>query len=597
MSTGVWSYCVDISTENPKTHAYFSIVQARFWTFEHYINWICENTEPPIWTTCIEQFYESLRIINKIKSAPLSVRAYVKSLAEIMDETERQDTMEAIEMTYLALIKERQGKNLSKNLLHAQTNKKAYDYAIGVVSSKRQANKRKYSREQKKRGSDNSDDEEAMEGSVLFGESNDEIGGSGSQSFSNARSAVHTTFSRHEPNENIYKKNQDNGYQLQDEENHKNAIAGVAESMIGKVERTALMVDDVNLEETFGDYCNECDNIFDLCHSDIMDLRPASKFTEKIPEVIWEKFVTNTYPEYKISETWEKLIQDTFKQRESLAEWIEVWRGLYAISDKNESRDPVILMIKDAIYSILAPYIEAFKSPYNILKSGELGENQYNSQFVSPILNNTLKAILDINWRILEVPVESSKHRRNAKINPIIDKVLEAKRVDGLARLWQSHEEVFIYEQTGPPDFDDVTQLFIHDYKLVRTMRDVLNQRIILHLRDGISDHKDLASFGAFGHRTEVSLFWCTMHQKSYCLQEYGSFQIPAIWQDLPVLAEAIITCLKFFSFMKENVEKVKLYTDQKNKLFAKRKVHIVKENPPTPNRSKKQKRESLKAV
>jgi hypothetical protein len=38
-----------------------------------------------------------------------------------------------------------------------------------------------------------------------------------------------------------------------------------------------------------------------------------------------------------------------------LAEWIEVWRGLYAISDKNESRDPVILMIKDAIYNILAP--------------------------------------------------------------------------------------------------------------------------------------------------------------------------------------------------------------------------------------------------
>jgi hypothetical protein len=44
-----------------------------------------------------------------------------------------------------------------------------------------------------------------------------------------------------------------------------------------------------------------------------MDLRPASKFTEKIPEVTWEKFVTNTYPEYKISETWEKLIQDIFK--------------------------------------------------------------------------------------------------------------------------------------------------------------------------------------------------------------------------------------------------------------------------------------------
>src|SRR6266496_5072086 len=113
---------------------------------------------------------------------------------------------------------------------------------------------------------------------------------------------------------------------------------------------------------------------------------------------------------------------------------------------------------------------------------------------------------MTLHYYSLEVPVESSKHRRNANINPIIDTVLEAKRADGLARLWQSHEEVFIYEQTGPPDFDDVTQLFIHDYKLVRTMRDVLNQRIILRLIDGISDNKDLASFGAFGHRTEVSL-------------------------------------------------------------------------------------------
>ncbi|CAG8780971.1 7015_t:CDS:2, partial [Dentiscutata erythropus] len=106
----------------------------------------------------------------------------------------------------------------------------------------------------------------------------------------------------------------------------------------------------------FEDYCNKCDNIFDLCHSDIMDLGPSS-------EVIWEKFGTNTYPEYKISEIWEKLIQDTFKY--------------VAKSEKS-----------------------------------------------------------------LEVPVESSKHRRNANINPMVDKVLEAKRADGLARLWKNHEEV-----------------------------------------------------------------------------------------------------------------------------------------------------------
>lgn len=104
-----------------------------------------------------------------------------------------------------------------------------------------------------------------------------------------------------------------------------------------------------------------------------------------------------------------------------------------------------------------------------------------------------------------------------------------------------------MYEQTGPPDFDDLTEFYVHDYKLIRAMRDILNQRIVLHFKDGTHDQKELASFGAFGHRTEVSLFWCTMHKSVYCLREYGSFEVPAVWQDLTVLSEAIVTCLKFF--------------------------------------------------
>ncbi|CAG8457419.1 12399_t:CDS:10 [Funneliformis caledonium] len=132
--------------------------RARFWTFEHYVNWICENTEPPIWTTCIEQFHESLCIINKIKSTPLSVRAYAKSLNEIMNQ--------------------RHGKNLSKNLLRAQTNKKAYDNATDVVNFKRQATQKKVSHEQKKRRTDNTDDELSKETigepSFLFDESHED---------------------------------------------------------------------------------------------------------------------------------------------------------------------------------------------------------------------------------------------------------------------------------------------------------------------------------------------------------------------------------------------------------------------------------------
>uniref|UniRef100_U9UP10 Uncharacterized protein n=1 Tax=Rhizophagus irregularis (strain DAOM 181602 / DAOM 197198 / MUCL 43194) TaxID=747089 RepID=U9UP10_RHIID len=247
---------------------------------------------------------------------------------------------------------------------------------------------------------------------------------------------------------------------------------------------------------------------------DITDLRPTSQLTKINPKVTWEKFILDTYPNHKISEKWEELIQGFFKPKNTLTEWEKAWRRLF--DEKESSED---LVIKDTLYNMLSPNIEAFKAPFNILKSGDLEENQYNSQFVNPILKNTLNAICSMDWRILEVPIRSSKYRRNSNIDPFIDK-------------------------TGGPDVDDVTDFYVQDYKLGRTMRDVLNQRIILRLNDSIKDCDNLASFGALGHRDEVSLFWCMIHQRSYCLR---SFRIPTIWQDLPVLSEAVITCLKFF--------------------------------------------------
>ncbi|CAG8438370.1 14008_t:CDS:10 [Ambispora leptoticha] len=373
-------------------------------------------------------------------------------------------------------------------------------------------------------------------------------------------------------NENMNKKDREDGHRPQNERDLENGLREASESMVGKVERTPLIVDDIDLEKIFKDYCDECRNNFD----DIMDMRPTSRFTDEISEEYWDKFVLGTYPRHNISEEWENFIQEFFKPRDSLEEWKKAWRGLYEKIDGNK-KDLV-----NVIYNILGPYIKAFEAPFNILRSGDLRENQYNAQFISPILENTMNTVCSIDWRILEIPVESSKARRNT--------VLEAKCADGLARLWQSHEEVFLYEQTGPPNFDDITQFHIHDYKLIRTMRDVLNQRIFLRLKNGIYDHKDLASFSAFGNRSEVSLFWLTIHQKSYCLREYGTFKIPSTWQELPVLSEAIITCLKFFSFMKENIEVKNSYIEQNQKLLAKRRVHSVKQNQSSPNRPKKRK-------
>ncbi|CAG8708075.1 10146_t:CDS:2, partial [Funneliformis caledonium] len=287
------------------------------------------------------------------------------------------------------------------------------------------------------------------------------------------------------------------------------------EFMVRKVGSGILKVDNVNLEEIFEKYHDECKSGFDLCHNDIMDLRPTSQLTKIIPEATWEKFILDSYPNHKILEKWEELIQ------------------------KN-SED---LVIKDTLYNILSPYVEAFKAPFNIIKSGDLKEKQYSSQFMNSILKNTLNTICSIDWRILEVPIRSSKYRCNSNIDLFVNTVLSAKRTDGLTRQWQIQKETFVYKQTGGPDVDDVTNFYVHDYKLVRTMHDILNQRIILQLNDGVKDCNNLANFGALG-----------------------------------------------ISFMKENT-RIESRAEQKMKLLSKRKIHTVMLNLPTPNRTKKQTR------
>ncbi|CAI2197698.1 805_t:CDS:2, partial [Funneliformis geosporum] len=91
-------------------------------------------------------------------------------------------------------------------------------------------------------------------------------------------------------NENMNEKDREDGHQPQNGRDSENGLREASESMVGRIERTPLIVDDIDLEEIFKDYCDECGNNFDLCRSDIMDMRPTSSFTDGITEEYWDKF-------------------------------------------------------------------------------------------------------------------------------------------------------------------------------------------------------------------------------------------------------------------------------------------------------------------
>ncbi|CAI2196654.1 18922_t:CDS:2, partial [Funneliformis geosporum] len=87
-------------------------------------------------------------------------------------------------------------------------------------------------------------------------------------------------------NENMNEKDREDGHQPQNGRDSENGLREASESMVGRIERTPLIVDDIDLEEIFKDYCDECGNNFD----DIMDMRPTSSFTDGITEEYWDKF-------------------------------------------------------------------------------------------------------------------------------------------------------------------------------------------------------------------------------------------------------------------------------------------------------------------
>ncbi|CAG8662769.1 4202_t:CDS:2, partial [Paraglomus brasilianum] len=206
----------------------------------------------------------------------------------------------------------------------------------------------------------------------------DGIGGSGSQ--------------RNKPNEESQEyrdQSYDNNKQEEDaissdsDDNSQN----VTESMVRKVERTPLVIDNVNLENIFENYHNE---------SILWTLDQPQNSQEKISDEIWMKFVSNSFPKCTLPKDWEELINDTFKLKNSLVEWINAFHELHMITFEKKINGN---LIRDVIYNILCPYIKAFEAPFNILKSGNLEENQYNAQFINPILHNTLDATCSVDWR------------------------------------------------------------------------------------------------------------------------------------------------------------------------------------------------------
>ena len=154
----------------------------------------------------------------------------------------------------------------------------------------------------------------------------------------------------------------------------------------------------------------------------------------------------------------------------------------------------------------------------------------------------------------MEVPVLASKYRKNYGHDHAIDKVVDGKHADLLARMWRTGEEIFVGEQAGPPSQPDLTKLAMDSFKLYREMRDCLNVRILRAMGKGDVNYNNRVVFGLLGYLFEIKML-IMWKDGVYVYEEFGSLNIASIPDQIPMMKADMFKLLEFMvSFIFINI-------------------------------------------
>ncbi|CAB4442422.1 unnamed protein product [Rhizophagus irregularis] len=102
--TANWS-CVTLSdvypSPSPQMHYYFTSVEAGFWSLKHYVDWIVKNeSELPLWETCLADFYGSSEFIVKHRSLPRLDRVIAEKIIKAKELPETKKHIEDLRIAY-----------------------------------------------------------------------------------------------------------------------------------------------------------------------------------------------------------------------------------------------------------------------------------------------------------------------------------------------------------------------------------------------------------------------------------------------------------------------------------------------------------------
>ncbi|CAG8717575.1 17507_t:CDS:10, partial [Acaulospora morrowiae] len=148
-------------------------------------------------------------------------------------------------------------------------------------------------------------------------------------------------------------------------------------------------------------------NTYSCANDDVMDIRGESGFAKFLSIDQFIKLLSKKPSrKVKLPEDWRNIIEEYYKELN--------------VVKKDDTEE--MTKLKDYLNRVMLPLIESFAKPIPDVNASNINEHHYWAEFGHRFFSRALQEFVDLDWRIMEVPVLASKYRKNYGHDHAIDK-------------------------------------------------------------------------------------------------------------------------------------------------------------------------------
>ncbi|CAI2174544.1 19550_t:CDS:2 [Funneliformis geosporum] len=275
-------------------------------------------------------------------------------------------------------------------------------------------------------------------------------------------------------------------FEQYDEQSSSASTASISINVQNNLEDDSSPIHSSSLLNIIQNYCKkDSTSKYDLAHSHILDLTPASKISKEFTPDDWNKLISDRPAVVGVEyyKELEPILDYLFRRiNEKKIKYVhqarDLWENLRNIEAPNHKEyfsynkddwNKILWWVEHAV----CRFLNAFESENNPLMQTNCHEREWFGGYLIPIFEGALR--LDGRCRVPwgEVTVQSTIRRRNSE-KKILEEKVERGHLADMSCIFDNYELVCCLACGGPHKYD-LTKLASDEFNLPRMMKDMLD--------------------------------------------------------------------------------------------------------------------------